>query len=109
MSDDITAWIKPEGRSVVTYESTSVEIFMDREDRSARLSNLFSVNRGKGYATELMKYICRWADDNGIHLWLKAKPYGTPIKALSQKELEAFYRKFGFVKELNSNEMHRNV
>lgn len=101
--------IKPDGRSVVTYETSSVEIFMDHADMSGRLSNLFSVSRGRGYATRLMELICQWADENDVHLWLIAKPYGTPLGALNPQQLVEFYGRFGFRKSTpRSNEMHRD-
>jgi len=91
--------IKPSGRSVVTYETTSIEIFMDSKDRSGRLSNLFSVTRNQGYASALMRLICDWADENDVYLWLVAKPYGTPRGILSQEQLIRFYGRFGFAQK----------
>lgn len=90
--------IKPDGRSVITYETSSIEIFMNPEDRSGRLSELYSVNRGQGYATGLMGMICEWADKNDVYLWLVARPYGNPRGALDFKQLVEFYERFGFVK-----------
>lgn len=102
--------IRPEGRSVLTYETTSVEVFMDQATRSARLSNLYSINRGKGYASILLGQICAWADKNDIHLWLVARPYGSPRNALDGKNLVAFYERFGFEirRDGPRNEMHRD-
>lgn len=102
--------IRPEGRSVLTYESTSMEIFMDQASRSARLSNLYSVSRGQGYASVLLGQVCAWADKNGIHLWLVARPYGSPRNGLDGKNLVAFYERFGFEirRDAPRNEMHRD-
>lgn len=101
--------IKSEGRSVVTYETSSVEIFMDPTKRSGRLSNLYSISRGKGYATAILKMVCEWADTNDVYLWCVAKPYGNPRDALNLQQLVAFYEKFGFVQQKNKGklELHR--
>ena len=101
--------IAPDGRSVVTYETTSIEIFMDSKDNSGRLSNLFSVTRNRGYATGLLNMICDWADENGVYLWLVAKPYGTPRGTLDPVQLVNFYKRFGFTQKPAStnNTMHR--
>lgn len=101
--------IKPDGRSIVTYETTSVEIFMDPTDNSGRLSSLFSVSRGKGYATGLLTMICEWADENDVYLWLVAKPYGRPRDILDQKQLMEFYGRFGFIPKPQFDVAARNV
>lgn len=88
--------IRPDGRSIITYESSSIEIFMNSEDRSGRLSELYSVNRGQGYATKLMTLVCEWADENDVYLWLVARPYGNPRGALEMKDLIKFYERFDF-------------
>lgn len=96
MTHYLTSLIKKQGRNNVVYESTSVEIFMDWDKRVGRLSNLFSVVRGNGYASKLLNDICDWADENRIDLWLVAKPFGVPRGALDQNQLIDFYEKFGF-------------
>ena len=107
-----TLRIKPNGRSVLHYETTSIEIFMDAEEHTGRLSELYSVTRGRGYATALMQMVCDWADENHIHLWLVAKPYGNPRGALGQSQLIDFYEKFGFQVTSSKGcryEMHREL
>ena len=86
--------IKPLGRSVVTYKTTTMEIFMD--GLGGRLSELYSIDRGKGYATKLMSMVCKWADANDVYLWLVAKPYGNPRDSLDKQKLIEFYKGFGF-------------
>jgi GNAT superfamily N-acetyltransferase len=101
--------IKPRGRSVVTYETTSIEIFMDPVENAGRLSSLFSVTRNQGYATALMNMMCDWADENGVYLWLVAKPYGTPHGTLNPAQLINFYERFGFTPKpaATRNTLHR--
>lgn len=94
--------IRPRGRSIVTYETTSIEIFMNPEDHSGRLSELYSISRGQGYASKLMEMICEWADKNDVYLWLVARPYGNPRGALDNKQLIRFYERFGFHKTSES-------
>ena len=101
--------IKADGRSVITYETTSIEIFMDSASNTGRLSSLFSVTRNQGYASALMQMMCDWADENGIYLWLVAKPYGTPHGTLNPQQLVNFYNRFGFTQKpaATRNTLHR--
>lgn len=101
--------IKPEGRSVIVNGSTSIEIFMDSDSNTGRLSSLFSVIRNQGYASALMQEICDWADENDVYLWLVAKPYGTPHGTLNPEQLVRFYQRFGFTQKpaATRNTLHR--
>ena len=49
--------------------------------------------RGCGYGAQLVKVATRWADKNGIELWLYAAAYdGGP----DSDKLYEFYKRFGF-------------
>lgn len=66
------------------------------------ISNVYSQDPGKGEATKLMERICEWADDRGIELKLLVNAYGRPEGRLSNDQLEAWYSKFGFVRDVGS-------
>lgn len=58
--------------------------------------------RGKGYASEIMKYLTDKADEYGVAMDLYPEPFGQdkPSKAMLKK----FYKKFGFVQKRSGSD-----
>jgi hypothetical protein len=65
---------------------------------SLNLKYLSSLEKNKGFGTEIMKIITEIADRKGIKLTLHPKPLGKD--GLNKKALVVFYKKFGFVYSL---------
>jgi hypothetical protein len=58
---------------------------------------LFSRRTGQGHATEVLRQITAFADQEGLTLCLIAWPYGPLRKGgLTAKQLVSFYERFGF-------------
>lgn len=69
------------------------------------LRNMFSRTRGQGHANGVMDRIVEYADKNNSTIILVIQRYGyNDHKALNNKQLEEFYRKFGFVKDTEKDE-----
>lgn len=60
--------------------------------------------RGKGVATQLLTELTKWADANGINIYLDINPYGD----LNLAQLVEMYGKFGF-KSVNEQTMTREA
>jgi GNAT superfamily N-acetyltransferase len=67
------------------------------DDKSAKITNVYSQIRGQGHASALFEDIIRFADENRMMLWLEVRRYGKPQSGLSNSGLVTFYQKFGFV------------
>lgn len=83
---------------VMTHESARLMLTVWYENGKAThatVSNLYSIHRRQGHATELMAEACRYADRNGLDLYLTANRYGRPIGP-DNLVLIKFYEKFGF-------------
>jgi GNAT superfamily N-acetyltransferase len=66
----------------------------------------FPNDRRKGYATKVMEEICKDADAEGVTLYVEAaaETNDNPKNpGLTQVQLEAFYRRFGFRPFLKDN------
>lgn len=77
------------------HKTASGTLWRVSEDRMM-FSNLYSIQRGKGHATELMEKICEIADNENCLIRLEAKQYGD-VHGLTTDELVEFYSKFDFV------------
>lgn len=55
--------------------------------------------RGKGYASRFLARLTKLADAMGVTLELTASPYGEEQLRLNHDDLQAFYRRHGFVFE----------
>lgn len=66
-------------------------------DRVRELTRVWCDPEGRkqGYATELVQSVCDEADANSVVLILQPKEFG---KSGGLKELEAWYRRFGFIR-----------
>lgn len=81
-------------------------------DRVREVSRVWTEpgSRKQGYATELMSTVCDEADSEGVVLILQPKPFGdrwpkgagakdqSAYLALKAEKLEAWYRRFGFIR-----------
>lgn len=66
------------------------------DDNTAKLSSLYAQERGRGHASDLLRIVTDWADDNRISLWLEVQRYGDPHGGLDNSQLIRLYEKFGF-------------
>lgn len=76
-----------------TYRSATLKL--TGENDVFTLSNLVAGERRKGHASELVRFMCDIADDNGWTIQLTAHRFGRP-PGPDTKTLVAFYRKYGF-------------
>lgn len=68
------------------------------DNKTACVVNLFSYDRGKGHARDVLQQAIDFADSFGIQLVTKAKRYHDG-DGLTDDELVIFYEKFGFVRQ----------
>lgn len=50
--------------------------------------------RNYGYGRRLLEKVCRYANDTGTTLVLRVRPFGTGT--MTVKDLQRFYRRYGF-------------
>jgi GNAT superfamily N-acetyltransferase len=79
------------------HESATVRLRYTADAR-ALVIGLYSKDRNKGHATELMNKVVQYADDRSVTLALIAQQFGQPIGP-DNAYLEKFYARFGFVRE----------
>lgn len=91
------------------HESASARI--KEVSGNSMLCHVYSRERRQGHATGLMEKVCRYADENGITLYLVADPYKTTMQSdiMTPGQLEEFYRKFGFVNTDHQRWMKRKI
>ncbi len=65
------------------------------------LQDLYSNERGKGHAKRVMQKAVEYADTHRVTLFLVAQEYGRE-RGLNNVQLEEFYNKFGFEKDIRS-------
>lgn len=82
-------------RVTFTYRGAKVTLTYE-DDYTAKLSALYSENRGKGEATAVMMEAMQFADKHGTALWLEVQRYGDWRNSLDNKQLINFYGRFGF-------------
>lgn len=73
------------------------------------VSSLRTLERGKGYGTACLKWLCALADKYGLEIELTATPFGRDPQTgelrddlgpmLGKRELRAWYRRYGFKPE----------
>jgi GNAT superfamily N-acetyltransferase len=76
------------------YRSASLT-FTVWDGTHASMSNVYSVERGKGHATKLIGIVTKYADDNGLNIFTAAQSFGEG--GLTTGQLRIFYEKFGFI------------
>lgn len=77
------------------------------DEHHATLSNVFSVDRGKGHAHGVLQQVADYADRHGLELLLEARQYGYSDKMSPDNAgLRRFYAKYGFL-SLDSDMMMR--
>lgn len=80
---------------IFQYESASLRLKPLPITGFFILVNLYSVTPRKGHATELMKIVTKWADENKAMLLLEPRLYGNP-HGMPTELLPGFYGRFGF-------------
>lgn len=90
-------------RITFTYGDAQVTLSYE-DDRTAKLTALYSESRGKGEATAVMMEAMQFADKQGTALWLEVQRYGDWRNSLDNKQLITFYERFGF--DLVSDDRH---
>lgn len=65
-------------------------------DGKASLGDVYSADKGKGHATQMLNEVIRYADEKKLTIVSAAEPYGEEPR-LNLPQLIRFYEKFGFV------------
>lgn len=94
----------PWDRSVYVYKNKAtinLSAFNTGSRPEINLQTIQTLDPGKGYGREVMQDIIDTADDLGFKLILDASPFGTNDKYLKVKPLVEFYKKFGFIVDLD--------
>lgn len=79
------------------FKFQSARVTLEHFDNgTAKLSGLYSEERGQGHASELLMEVTRYADKHELAMWLILQRFGDPHGGLSNQQLVSFYQKFGF-------------
>ena len=66
-------------------------------DGNADLTHVYSKDRGRGQATQLLRLVMEYVDEKNLRVYLRVRGYGGPVNTmLSNQQLVLFYEKFGF-------------
>ena len=82
-------------RTTFRYGDAQVTLVYE-DDTTARLIGLYSDNRGKGEAKQVMLEATQHADQYGLTIWLEVQRYGDWRNSLDNDQLISFYERFGF-------------
>jgi predicted GNAT superfamily acetyltransferase len=92
---------------VFTYQGARAQLAI-WDECNATLSNVFSVNRGRGHANRLMENVCKYAEKHELTLLLEVQQFGYADRdSPDNSGLKTWYRKFGF-ESLEGNRMIRS-
>lgn len=85
-------------------EDGSVSLFIQDIYTDPRYQN-------KGYASQVLKEICNWADNNNLPVSLRASVEGhyNVYTALKQEQLISWYEKNGFVLSPDGSKFHDEI
>lgn len=78
------------------FSHASASLRLKGDSQSMYLIGLYSQKPGYGHATELMRIVCRYADEQNTEIRLTAKQFGNP-RGLTNEQLSRFYERFGFI------------
>ena len=81
-------------KEIVIDDSVIIEV--SNWDKRLWFSSLYSIDRGQGNASRIMKKIMDIADKYKVTVALDPKPFGTGANRLTRGQLVKFYKKFGF-------------
>jgi hypothetical protein len=81
-------------KEIVIDDSVIIEV--SNWDKRLWFSSLYSIDKGKGNATVVMKKIMDIADKYKVNVALDPHPFGTGTGRLNRAQLVNFYKKFGF-------------
>lgn len=76
------------------YSTVTIFKSSDHPDTAVWISDIRSLEQGKGNASKALKDICMIADEHGVTLELGAKAYGP--KHLTTTQLVDWYKRYGF-------------
>lgn len=82
-------------RTTFKYGGAEVTLVYE-DDNTARLVGLYSKNRGRGEAKEVMLEATAHADRLGVTIWLEVQRYGDWRDSFDNDQLINFYGRFGF-------------
>jgi ribosomal protein S18 acetylase RimI-like enzyme len=80
---------------MIAYRTASL-VLTNWEDGHAAISSLYTTDRRKGHATELLTRATRLADERMLILLLEVVGDGCD-NSMTDDQLQKFYEKFGFV------------
>jgi len=83
------------------YSSLIVRKSIDHPNNAVYISDIMSLEAGKGHGSVALKALCELADEHGVTLELTAKAYGP--KHLSTKQLVDWYSRYGFTVSRRGN------
>lgn len=85
-------------RITVRHESASAVLKKhESEDSRYEVTRVYAGKRQIGHGTGLMESVTKFADNNGLELYLTVRPYKSVAdKVMDRPLLVKFYRKFGF-------------
>ena len=87
----------PFNNSTIINDRVTVEV--SNFDGYLWLNSIMTLERGKGYASEVLQKICDIADEFQVTLVLTPVPFGKDKKEiLTTSQLIKWYKKYGFVK-----------
>ncbi|OQA41235.1 MAG: hypothetical protein BWY50_01869 [Spirochaetes bacterium ADurb.Bin315] len=92
-------FFKEEVKSFI-YESATARIRIFQPNQGV-VTNVHAGHKRQGHGSKVMQLITEYADANQLNLVLIVQGYGR-AETMSNKELEAFYAKFGFAKVLDN-------
>lgn len=81
---------------IYRYKSASLSL-TEINPTTYRLHNLRSAVLAHGHASALLQIVIDWADEQGVDIQLVVQGYGRH-GILNNKQLVAFYEKYGFEK-----------
>ena len=91
------ARIKDSDAIAKMHHLSSLKLSIDREQfkNIVCIDFIHTKEQGKGYGSEIMTDLCRWADEHKKILCLTPEPEWES----TQEQLDKFYSKFGFVED----------
>ena len=81
-------------KEIVIDDSVIIEV--QNWDKRLWFSSLYSIDKGQGNASKVMKKIMDIADKYKVTVALDPHPFGTGTGKLTRDQLVKFYKKFGF-------------
>jgi hypothetical protein len=71
--------------------------FIHNSPRSLTIHRLWTLERGQGNGSIMLRKLCQLADEHGVELTLKCLPFGRKPYPLLSEQLVDWYQRYGFV------------